>query len=316
MRAMLLVATALAYETDQLTRRGEPLADVLKEANAAANVWLVEAMGRANTVTGCRAGEERARRVLASAIYAFTARNRYVPARGQLAGFGYGVFSAWLEQAPIARREFRARDDIYGELKPSESLVLGTVGVCSTISLGGVLMGTDKLDHFWEQGYEYYVESAYGKNDTRAKRWGVGTEKGPYGLLTSDVFSFADLYANWAGYRFYTGLLREGSVFRLDERGCVAQTRPFDWSEWVDDAMDEVYDPPVYDPHVAEHVDLHLDRERAEICAGYAVWGEEAARRRTAVLMRRSEWVHESAPAWVDEWDLEGLCAGSAVAGP
>lgn len=303
---MWIASLAFAYETDQLTRRAEPLGDARDAANAAANVMLVEAMGRANTLTGCRAGEEWTRRVLASSIYAFTARSRYVPARGQLAGFGYGAFSAWVEQAPLPRREFVDRDDIYEDLQPTESLVLGSVGVCSTIRVGDVLLGTDKLDHFWEQGYEYFVESRYGKRDDRALRWGVTTEKGGYGLLTSDVFSYADLYANWAGYRFYKELLTEDSVFRQDERGCVAMVRPFDWAEWVDDAMDEVLNPPFYDPHVRDAVRAHLAEEREAVCAGWDV--ADALRRRDAVLARRPEFVDASAPAWTDEIGLAELC--------
>jgi hypothetical protein len=49
-----------------------------------------------------------------------------------------------------------------GELTATQALVLGSVGVCATIELAGVRMGTDKADHFWAQGYEYERNSRWG----------------------------------------------------------------------------------------------------------------------------------------------------------
>jgi hypothetical protein len=83
-----------------------------------------------------------------------------------------------------------------------------------TIRVNGVEMGTDKFDHFFQQGYRYYKiydrELAKGRTpDEAAKRaiaWGKKTEKTIYGYLVSGVFSNADLFANYAGMKFYLGL--------------------------------------------------------------------------------------------------------------
>lgn len=83
-----------------------------------------------------------------------------------------------------------------------------------TVRVNGVEMGTDKFDHFFQQGYRYYTiysrELANGKTPEQAAKkavsWGKMTEKTIYGYLVSGVFSNADLFANYAGMKFYLGL--------------------------------------------------------------------------------------------------------------
>lgn len=312
---LLLVPAALAYETDQITRRLAPLADAAPAANAEVDRMLAEAARRVNETSGCAWKDPATRKLLAFEIYRVTAHAEYVPDRGELAGFGHGAYAAWLETAPnVERRTFLDRSDIYGDLTPVEALVLGAAGVCSTVNLGGVLMGTDKPDHFFSQGFEYLVLSRFGKNDARALAWGTASERGPYGLLTSDAFSWADLYANWQGYQFYRSLLTEGSVLGRDADGCVTQTRPWSWAEWLDDAADEALNPPVYTPEVGVAVRGRLARERATVCLEYAAWGPDAAARRAELFPREAARATSKAPARQDEWGLDTLCAPEIAA--
>ena len=86
--------------------------------------------------------------------------------------------------------------------------------ISPTVRLFGVEFGTDKLDHFFQQGYKYYKiqqkavanGSTAEQATTRAIKWGRRTERTYFGLLVSGVYSNADLYANYAGMRFYQGL--------------------------------------------------------------------------------------------------------------
>jgi hypothetical protein len=305
----VLLAAAYAYETDQLTARAAPLLDITEAANREVDRLLTAAAERTNELTRCRGPAVATQRVLATQIYRLTSHAEYVRDRGELGGFGFGAYAAWLETAAVDRRSFNDRGDIYGDLKPGESFVLGTVGVCSTVRIANVLMGTDKPDHFWSQGYEYLVASHRGKNDARAIKWGTDSERGQYGLLTSDVFSFADLYANWQGYQFYRELLQKGSSLELGTDGCVHRTANWSWADWLDDGADEVINPPVYGPHVRESVQARLWRERDEICAGYADWGPAAALRRSQVEAREIAHVGAKAPVRRDEWGLDALCS-------
>lgn len=83
-----------------------------------------------------------------------------------------------------------------------------------TVRLFGVEFGTDKLDHFFQQGYKYYriQQRAVTKGSTtkqattKAIKWGQMTERTYFGLLVSGVYSNADLYANYVGMKFYQAL--------------------------------------------------------------------------------------------------------------
>lgn len=305
-----LLPAASAYETDQLTQRAAPLRDAREVANAEANRLLGIAITHTNAETGCRGRTSTMRRTLADHIYRLTSREEYVRDRGELSGLGFGAYSAWLEQSPdVDRRNFRDRSHIYGDVLPQDALILGLVGVCATINLGGVLVGTDKADHFWDQGYAYFIESGGGRHPDRALRWGVESERGAFGLLTTNTFSYADLFANQAGYEFYRTLLTPLSRIRRAPNGCVVASAPFDWADWVDDAMDEVLDPSLYTELVGAKVRQKLWETREEVCAGYRVWGAEVAAKRAAVLARRSLWVTPEAPPADDPFRLEDLCA-------
>ena len=307
---LLLVIPALAYETDQLTDRMVELADSSLDADAHVDALLARAIARTNARTRCRASTPAIRAILARNIYAETSHPQYVRDRGELAGLGYGVYAAWLETSLVARRTFTVEEGIYGRVRPGDGLVLGTVGVCSTVRLGGVLMGTDKPDHFWSQGYDYFVRRPrLGHKVNAMVQWGTNSERGQYGLLTSNVFSFADLSANWAGLQFYRSLLTHDGLLQRDADGCVVQDRPFRWVDWMGDAVDEVLNPSGYGEKVRDAVTRHLAANREAICAGYAVWGPAANARRAQIVAQEAPHVAANAPERVDEWQLDVLCA-------
>ncbi len=305
----LLLHAALAYETDQLTRRAEPLEDALDAANAHMNVLLAGAVARTNEENRCAGPDAAIRESLARHIYRLTSRDTKIKGRKGLRGFGYGAYSAWLETGPVDRRTFQDRSDIYGAVEPEESLILATAGICSTVQLGGILVGTDKVDHFLGEGYAYAVVSRMGKKPERAIKWGTGTELTFFGFLTSSAFSFADLRANWGGYQFYTTLLDVDSAFARDEEGCVVQTRPFDWTEWLDTDYDEVLNPSVYVNHVGDDVTDRLLAHRESYCEGYEMWGQGLPERVVSALDTRPPYASKAAPPRTDPFQLDALCA-------
>lgn len=305
---LALTTLALAYETDQVTHRDRVLFDAREPANAKVNAMLAIAVARANVQTRCDASAKEHHRQLARAIYQETAHSEYVRDRGEFSGLGFGSYSAWLETSPdVDRFDFLDRTDIYGGIKRKESLILGSVGVCSTVELAGIRVGTDKVDHFFEQGYTYFLESGGGRDEAKALRWGMDSERTIFGLLTSNAFSYADLNANWQGYRFYRDLLTTGP-FRVGPYGCVEQTRPFDWADYVNDAWDEALNPNLYTRVVGEHVTAWLESHRDEVCAGWADWGPDLVKRRDAVLVGRAAYVAPGAPDYVDSVRLDALC--------
>src|SRR5262249_27848261 len=89
--------------------------------------------------------------------------------------------------------------------------------ISPTVKLYGSEFGTDKIAHFFQQGYTYYKiytrAVATGVSPDEAERkavsWGQISEHTFYGTLVSGVYSNADLVANYAGMRFYQGLTSE-----------------------------------------------------------------------------------------------------------
>lgn len=88
--------------------------------------------------------------------------------------------------------------------------------ISPTIRMYRTEFGVDKIEHFFQQGYTYYkiYEDASAKGmrpadaTKKAVKWGRTSERTFYGSLVSGVFSNADLYANYAGMRFYQGLTK------------------------------------------------------------------------------------------------------------
>lgn len=263
---LLAGGPALAYESDQVTVRAEDLDDVVALADARATELLEQAVARTNERTGCGLPLERTREVLARQVHQVMGGRAYVPARGALPPMGFGAYAAWLETAELDRFTPAAREDLYGEVRLGQSWVLALAGPSSTVNLGGVLVGTDKIDHFWLQGFDYWQRSRRGEQVERAVEWGTRTELGWWGLWTSGVFSYADLAANYAGFEFYAGLLEEGSPARLDEASCVVLDRPFRWLEHIDGHVDESQNPSVYRRVLAEPLRLGLEERAPEFC--------------------------------------------------
>ena len=118
----------------------------------------------------------------------------------------------WFQTHEFSHKPVRYKTDylesIYATL-PSDYLTMSP-----TVRLYGTEFGTDKIEHFLQQGYGYYkiyrketVAGATPENAAaKAVKWGRMTEKTYFGLLVAGVYSNADLVANYAGMKFYLGL--------------------------------------------------------------------------------------------------------------
>lgn len=132
---------------------------------------------------------------------------------------------------------------------------------CPTIRVYGIDMGTDKIGHLFQQGYEYYVRyedaRTAGADDATASAaavaYGVLTEKGLFGIMLTGVYSNGDLAGNFAGLELYRNFFHE---VRIGERTLppLLQREGDRWS--IDPARDN---PDVLKPFVTEHLDEALN---------------------------------------------------------
>jgi len=218
-------APAWAYESDQLTCRLAVVDDGFAVANAHADELLRRAAARANPQGARSAPTPALREQLAALVDREMGGLVPVPGHGAQPRMGFGAYAGWRESGPVPRHSHADRGDLYGQVPVRENLLLGVVGPASTVRLGGVLLGTDKVDHFWVQGYGYSQRSGAGLDPARAVEWGTSTEGGIWGVRTTGIFSHSDLSANHAGFRFYDSPRGPGSPLQRD--GPQADALPF-----------------------------------------------------------------------------------------
>lgn len=266
-------SVVLAFETDQYNLPPVPLADIGDEVSEYIEDNLHAAVARINgdidkaieciatRAEGCRsAAAEREKLVYL--------RSNEAVARELFKRIGDGnlfttKFGDWMRS-----HRFRGQPDRYKTNLAESIYILNPadyVTLSATVRLYGSEFGIDKLEHFFQQGYEYYeIEREAVKNgkslseaEKKAVGWGQKTERTYFGLLTSGVYSNADLYANYVGMKFYAGLASPmqingktrpaiveltGGTWKIDRDGLRENLiKPF-----VTDHMNEALNPSAF----------------------------------------------------------------------
>ncbi|RLU04114.1 MAG: hypothetical protein D9N11_00770 [Ketobacter sp.] len=160
------------------------------------------------------------------------------------------------ENDRVARRSVALQDSIYKDFiwQESPSLVLSE-RMASVINVDNVELGTDKLGHFFTEGFSYFaVTDQLHRSIESGLLFGEWSEAVYFGAQTTGVFSYADLTANFHGLRFWnrilaihpdplTGESPPPYVVCLRNQWQVAGE--FHWSEYVDNAWNESVNCPL-----------------------------------------------------------------------
>ncbi len=265
-----------AFETDQYNLPPEPLADIGDEVSQYTADNLRKAVKKINDEivrrenclinktekSQCESPDkERAKLAFLRSDEA-VAREFY-----KLVGTGIPPFTAagsWMESHKFTEQPARYKTSF----QDSIFFVIPTdyIGISSTVNLYGSQFGTDKIAHIFQQGYSYYkiYNRALAKGVTpeeaekKAIEWGKFTEHTYYGMIISNVFSNADLCANFAGLKFYQGLTREikigdktkSAVLILKNGGWVFNESA-DWFDillkpFISDHFNEALNPSIF----------------------------------------------------------------------
>ena len=282
---------AFALETDQFTPPPRPLVDLSDEFEVRMRQALQETVERANREYSDhieRASTTRLRFVRATRL---RKAQQWLGERHVVkAAYAATVFSGYpqCEMELWARAGKFDRQPAKFDPTPDQS-VFGkssrpiTVQMMSpTINLYGVYLGTDKLGHFFQQGYEYYEEYAEEMRRSgdeaeavrRAIRKGVGQENGIYGTFIDGVYSNADLAANYAGFKFYLNLTRPivvggkecpAMLVLVDEQWRVNPELPAGFMRpFITDHLNEARNPSKYSkplrPVIHRNVGVRLEQ--------------------------------------------------------
>ncbi|SHO48985.1 hypothetical protein [Desulfopila aestuarii] len=99
-------------------------------------------------------------------------------------------------------------DSIYRDIDYLEGFSLKLKELSDVVNINGHLVGLDKLGHMFSEGWHYFaMTSDDNQSLLQAMAWGKEQETGKYGYATTGIFSFADLVANFHGWRFWNSVL-------------------------------------------------------------------------------------------------------------
>jgi hypothetical protein len=229
--ALLLCPIAgLAFETDQFNLPPEPLADIGSEISNYIEANVREAVASVNGDIGkslaClenpgkdkTCGSRESEQVRLAKLRSDEAIVNEVYKRLGDGTIFRSKFGKWFNSHDFQMTPSKYKTDYLDSIYVALPANYWTIS--PTIDLYGVQFGTDKLEHFFQQGYRYHQieRDAAAKGEEPAKagekavKWGQKTERTFYGLLVSGVYSNADLYANYAGMKFYDGLTRPVNI--------------------------------------------------------------------------------------------------------
>jgi len=202
----------------------------------------------------------------------------------------------------LAKQSFSLplNDSIYRDINYLEGFSLNLKGLSDVVNINDHLIGLDKMGHFFAEGWQYFELTQYKEqNIDQALKWGEEQETGKFGYTTTGIYSFADLVANFNGWRFWNKvLLKErdplkGAIsdfFSKPYISCEIQlidsiknkrivkaweenTR-FDLLEYVDGAWDEGNNGNNYeDPVIEEKVSSRINNVDSDFT--YPVLAEE-----------------------------------------
>lgn len=140
----------------------------------------------------------------------------------------------------IDRVKPNLKQSIYGEGPFAKSLPGMMYGIDPTLSVAGVKLGTDKIGHFIDHGFNLFrllesggtIEEVLGKS--------VEEEEGAFGLFTTGVKSYADIVSNMEGVEFWENIYGKGKLsYTACVDGKLVQSRPFRFSDFVNPAWNE-----------------------------------------------------------------------------
>ena len=267
---------ALATETDQFTTPTVPLYDIGPELSRKV-VEIIESD---------RTGDD--------------------PERVLSAWVGHNIFASrlvsWVKKIRVAEGPVSFLPSVFASIyRVALSPTLASFLFDSpTVHIHGYYLGTDKIDHFFQQGYKYF--ELVMKNEVRgadaagaiaaAVAHGVKQEHKYYGTLASGVYSNGDLATNYAGMKFYLNLRHP---VRIGERV---------WPPLLERSREGwrlrpgINPDRLLEPFLSNHLDESLNPSRYRFSRGLI---------RSLIHDRCDRWVH----FYADRLDLVALSGQS-----
>jgi len=208
----------------------------------------------------------------------------------------------------LARQSYSLslKDSIYRDIDYLEGFSLNLKELSDVVNIDGFLIGLDKIGHFFAEGWQYFQFTHFeGEDIEQALEWGKQQEAGKFGYSTTGIYSFADLTANFNGWRFWNKVLLKkddplkgmlANFFSRPYISCDIQiiasikhkkiiraweyNNQFDLSDYIDGAWDEAnncnsYETPMIEEKVTSRI-KNVDPDfRCPYVAEYCVEARE-----------------------------------------
>lgn len=122
---------------------------------------------------------------------------------------GYSLDTQLREHLAEKSFSIPLKDSVYRDISYAEGFSLKVKELSDVVNINGHLIGLDKIGHFAAEGWAYF-EMTHMDNQTieQAMQWGIEREEGEFGYTTTGIYSYADLAANFNGWRFWNNILR------------------------------------------------------------------------------------------------------------
>lgn len=135
----------------------------------------------------------------------------------------------------------------------------------STININGIYFGIDKLSHFLGSGYEYYKIYLEAKKNNffefmanfTAIQWGINMEKTILGLWAVGIFSYADLEANYQGFKMAKDFCNKSLLKFENKKWQLAKN--IKMQDYVNPYWDEAYNTNSYTDDTYKKVRANME---------------------------------------------------------
>jgi len=248
--AWLLIGTsAHALETDQFYAWGKPIEDSTEYLNAWVRLQIQSALdSRASDASiDCEAAVEHVQTYLQLTI--FQPIEMWI------------ISGDLVDRIPRGLEENRDYREHYLLGKTIAFDFARWLPPSPTLQVNGIRIGSEKLAHFFAEGWWYYKWWKKHRDDyppdelqRRLLQYGVDLEWWALGMKISGVFSLGDLEANYQGFVFYHQLCHgdEPLLYRQEGRWYFSET--FDFRNYVYPKWDESWNANIYGQRRWKHI--------------------------------------------------------------
>ncbi len=197
-----------AAEIDSVTPRGLELENSLPLLDEIFNNRLQEGVQKANAKLGDIEDLETDEFCDEEVLYTELRKAIFQSLTASWGLKGYGLDKQLRILLADQSHSLLLNDSIYRDISYLEGFSLNLKELSDVVNIDGHFVGLDKLGHFFAEGWHYFELSDFKEaNLDQALEWGKEQESGKFGYTTTGIFSYADLVANFNGWRFWNKVL-------------------------------------------------------------------------------------------------------------